>query len=172
MKAFISLLIQSLLSLRLTPPHLFTYSPIPSSLPLTLLNPLPSFNSPNSFISPNSFRCVVLCVCLSPASVYLLRLSISCVCLSISCVCLVSFNILSNSSGSIVYHPIHSNALNSISLKSLSGSTCLTGFYWFEVFGVFEVFKGVRRVQRFYSYNTLSKSYNSFSCPYRRNRTI
>ena len=30
-------------------------------------------------------------------------------------------------------------------LKSLSGSTCLTGFNWFEVFGVFgvfEVFKG------------------------------
>ena len=108
--------------------------------------------------------CVVLCVCLSPASVYLLRL--------------VSFNTLTNSNGWIVYLPIHSNALNSISLKRLSGSTCLTGFYSFRVFGVFgvfgvfEVFKGVRGVQRFHSYNTLSKSHNSFSCPYRRNRTI
>ena len=50
-----------------------------------------------------------------------------------------------------IYLPIHSNALKSISLKRLTGSTCLTGFNWFEVFGVFgvfevfEVFKGVSR---------------------------
>ena len=85
----------------------------------------------------------VMCV-VSVSSVYLLRLSIS-------CVCLVSFNILSNSSGWIVYLPIHSNTLNSISLKRLSGSTCLTEPFLFEVFGVFgvfEVFKGVRLVQK------------------------
>ena len=61
-----------------------------------------------------------------------------------------------------IYLPIHSNALKSISLKRLTGSTCLTGFNWFEVFGVFKEvdwFKG--------SYNPLSKNHNSFSCPYR-----
>ena len=102
--------------------------------------------------------CVVLCVCLSPASVYLLRLSVS-------CVCLVSFY--------LPPHPFQRVKFNFF--KSLSGSTCLTGFNWFEVFGVFgvfEVFKGIRRVQRFYSYNPLSKTHNSFSCPYRRNKTI
>ena len=120
-----------------------------------------------------SVRFVCVCLLLSVSSVasvvsvrfvcvYLLRLSISCVS-SVLCV-------MSNSSGSIVYLPIHYNTLKSISLKRLSGSTCLTGFgvfRVFEVFGVFEVFKGIRRVQRFHSNNPLSKSHNSFSCPYR-----
>ena len=64
-----------------------------------------------------SISCVC-CVCsfrLRLCLLRLLRLSISCVCLVcvvlfVSCVCLVSFNPLSNSSGSIVYLPIHSNA--------------------------------------------------------------
>ena len=50
-------------------------------------------------------------------------------------------------SSHFIYLPIHSNALKSISLKRLSGSTCLTGFNLsgvFGVFGVFEVFKGSR----------------------------
>ena len=130
-----------------------------------------------SSASVHLVRLRLLCLFVSSASVVsvhlvrlcLLRLSV------FYSVRLVSFNILNDSSGSIVYLPIHSNALNSISLKRLSGSTCLTEPFLsgvFGVFGVFEVFKGVRLVQRFYSYNTLSKSHNSFSCPYRRNRTI
>ena len=78
-------------------------------------------------------------------------------------------------SSRFIYLPIHSNALKLISLKRLSGSTCLTGFNLSGVFGVFEVFevfKEIRLVQRFHSYNPLSKNHNSFSCPYRRNRTI
>ena len=65
-------------------------------------------------------------------------------------------------------HPFQNVKINFF--KSLSGSTCLTELYLFRVFGVFgvfEVFKVVRGVQRFYSYNTLNKSHNSFSCPYR-----
>ena len=65
-------------------------------------------------------------------------------------------------------HPFQNVKINFF--KSLSGSTCLTELYLFRVFGVFgvfEVFKVVRGVQRFHSYNTLSKSHNSFSCPYR-----
>ena len=145
MKAFISLLILNYP----TPPHLFTCS---------LIHPFPLI--PTLSLS----LLVSISCCPSPTSPFL-RLSISCVC----CVCLcssvlfVSFNILSNSSGWIVYLPIHSNALNSISLKRLSGSTCLTGFNLFRVFGVFgvfEVFKGIRLVQRFHSYNN---SYNPLS---------
>ena len=73
-------------------------------------------------------------------------------------------------SSRFIYLPIHSNASISISLKRLSGSTCLTGFEVFGVFGVFgvfEVFKGIQGVQRFHSNNPLSKNHNSFSCPYR-----
>ena len=68
--------------------------------------------------------------------------------------CLVSFY--------LPLHPFQRVKINFF--KSLSGSTCLTGFNWFEVFGVFgvfgvfEVFKVVRGVQRFYSYNPLSKN--------------
>ena len=59
--------------------------------------------------------CVRLC-CSSPVSVASVRF----VCL-VCVVChllFISFNILSNSSVSIVYLPIHSNALKSISLKA------------------------------------------------------
>ena len=51
---------------------------------------------------------------------------------------------LSNSSGSIVYLPIHSNALKSISLKRLSGSTCLTGFECLECSECSECLKCLR----------------------------
>ena len=127
------------------------------------LNPSFSFISTNSFnlLTPLSVLCCpsrvirLVCVCPSCASVYLLRLSISCV----SFVYLLRPSVLcvmSNSSGSIVYLPIHSNALNSISLKRLSGSTCLTGFEVFGVFGVFEVFKVVRMVQRLNRYSMVT----------------
>ena len=59
-------------------------------------------------------------------------------------------------SSRFIYLPIHSNALKSISLKRLSGSTCLTGFEVFGVFGVFEVFKGVRLVQRLNRYSVVT----------------
>ena len=94
-----------------------------------------------SCVCPHFLRlvCVRLVLSISCVSSLLLRLSVSCVCCVSSASVyllrssrLVSFNILSNLSGSIVYLPIHSNALKSISLKRLTGSTCLTGF---EVMG-------------------------------------
>ena len=82
-----------------------------------------------------------VCVCLSPASrlirlmlsvssrlrSHLLRLSPA----SISCVSSV-LCVMCNSNSWIVYLSIHSNALKSISLKRLTGSTCLTGFECLE----------------------------------------
>ena len=191
MKTFISLLISTYPNDPLLLVHSF-----PTLTPPPYIHLLRLSVSCRSYPASVCIVSFVSCACLYPASVSSASVCIvsfvSCVCLSrlcllclsvypTLCVCVVSFNIPNDSSGSIVYLSIHSNTSFSISLKSLKGSTCLTGFYLFEVFGVFgvfEVFKGVRLVQRFYSYNplnkntTLSKTHNSFSCPYRRNRTI
>ena len=87
------------------------------------------------------------------------------------CVCLVCLCVMCNSSGSIVYLPIHSNALKSISLKRLISSTCLTGFEVMGSDGKFsecsECLRGFEGINRFNSNNPLGKSHNSFSCPYR-----
>ena len=124
------------------------------------LNPSFSFISTNSFdlLTPLSVpgrpsNASIRCVHLVRPS----RASISC-CPShvVRLLLFVSFNILNDSSGSIVYLPIHSNVFISISLKRLSGSTCLTGFEVFGVFGVFEVFKGVRLVQRLNRYSMVT----------------
>ena len=157
--------------------------------PLLLVNSFPTLSLSPSLCPSRVVRLVCVCCVCSFRLRLCCLVCVCCVCsFRLCCLVLCSIRcvssvlcVMSVSSGSIVYLPIHSNALNSISLKRLSGSTCLTGFYSFRVFGVFgvfEVFKVVRLVQRFYSYNplskntTLSKSHNSFSCPYRRNRTI
>ena len=62
--------------------------------------------------------CVVLCVCLSPASVYLLRLFVLCVMSRLVCLSPASVCVMCYVSSRFVYLPIHSNALNSISLKA------------------------------------------------------
>ena len=136
-------------------------------------------------------RLSISCVCPSCASVYLLRLSVYFLRLSVYLLRLLccmfsnaSLNLLyllcvlcllyvmSNSSGSIVYLPIHSNASFSISLKRLSGSTCLTCLECLECSECSECLKCLRWFEGFKgsynnSYNPLSKSHNSFSCPYR-----
>ena len=145
------------------PSHLVRLVLFVSSASVHLLRP----SRASVRLSPASVRLSPASVRLSPASIRLSPASVVSVCVRLCCLvcfCLLRLSrlvlsvssvssvlcVMCNSNGWIVYLPIHSNALNSISLKRLSGSTCLTGFNLsgvFGVFGVFEVFKGVRRVQ-------------------------
>ena len=84
--------------------HLVLFNPMRPSRVVCLLRLSPA--SVSCCLSPASVSCVrlVLFDLIRPSRVVRLVLS-------------VSFNILSNSNGSVVYLPIHSNALKSISLN-------------------------------------------------------